>query len=379
MHGSGRAVLNIMLQMKEKGVDVSIILPTGYGGLFDEIKNHTIKYTAIKSALYIWPNTSSLRNLCLFPYRLIRFFIRKYNFDIQLTNAVNAYKPDIIHTNVGVIHTGHYVAKKMKIPQVWHIREYQDLDFRWKPYPSKNKYLQLLTHKNNYPVSITNGVYQHHSLEKNKNSQVIYDGVFDKKIMPEINTQKKKYFLFVGLVSEGKGTDEAIQGFISIAKEIPTYELWIAGGGSLQYIESLKKQCKQSGIGERIKFLGHRTDVDHLMSEAIALIVASKFEGFGFITAEAMFNGCLVIGRDSAGTKEQFDNGFKMQGEEIGLRYKTTLQLSTILKEIANNGIGPYLHMIRLAQETAVNLYSSQQNADKIYELYNMILLEHGD
>lgn len=43
----------------------------------------------------------------------------------------------------------------------------------------------------------------------------------------------------------------------------------------------------------------------------MALIVPSPFEAFGLITAEAMFNKCLVIGRDTAGTKEQFDNGQK--------------------------------------------------------------------
>ena len=45
------------------------------------------------------------------------------------------------------------------------------------------------------------------------------------------------------------------------------------------------------------------------MSKALALFVPSSFEGFGFITVEAMFCGCLVIGRNTGGTKEQFDNG----------------------------------------------------------------------
>lgn len=57
------------------------------------------------------------------------------------------------------------------------------------------------------------------------------------------------------------------------------------------------------------------------MSKAQALIVASRFEGFGFITTEAMWNDCLVIGKNIAGTKEQFDNGVAETGHEIGLRF----------------------------------------------------------
>lgn len=379
MHGSGKAVLNIMLQMMEKGINVFIVLPTEKGGLFDEVKTRNIRYAIIEGTSYVWPNISTLIDVCLFPYRIVRFFVRKINFEKQLINAVNTYKPDIIHTNVGIIHAGYYVAKKMKIPHVWHLREYQDLDFGWKIYPSKGNFSKMLSHKNNYPVAITKGVFEHYTLDKNKNSQVIYDGVFDRELLPQINIKKKKYLLFVGLISDGKGTAEAIQGFISVAKGLFEYELWIAGGGNIDYIEKLKNHVKESGFAEMIKFLGHRTDIDYLMSEATALIVASKFEGFGFITAEAMFNGCLVIGRDSAGTKEQFDNGFSMHGEEIGLRYRTTSELIDILKTTVQNGIDPYLPMIEKAQKTVVELYSSQLNAEVIYELYNKILLEYGE
>jgi glycosyltransferase involved in cell wall biosynthesis len=314
----------------------------------------------------------------LFPYRLLRFFYRKHIFKKQLIKTVKTFNPDIIHTNVGVLHTGHYVAKEMKIPHVWHVREYQDLNFGWKPYPNKDKYLRLLSDKNNYPVAITRGVYEHHLLDRNKNSQVIYDGVFDADKIPEIKTQKKEYFLFVGLVSEGKGTDEAIKGFLSVAYELTDYELWIAGSGSVQYIEKLKKISIASGFGNKIKYLGHRTDVYQLMTEATALIVSSKFEGFGFITAEAMLNGCLVIGRNSAGTKEQFDNGRKLHGEEIGFRYNTTSELSMVLEEIGKKGAESYLSMIKKAQETAVSLYSSHLNAEKLYELYKNTLIEYG-
>ena len=55
---------------------------------------------------------------------------------------------------------------------------------------------------------------------------------------------------------------------------------------------------------DNVKFLGIRKDIYSLMKNAMALVVSSPSEGFGFITVEAMLNGCLVIGRNTAGTKE---------------------------------------------------------------------------
>ena len=374
LYGSGKALLNIMLKMKEIGVGVYIVLPVSKGELYNEIKKQKIPHSVLDVISCVWPFPIKTRDYFLFPYRLFRFLYKKNRFEKDLLKKAATIKPDIIHTNVGVIHAGHYVAKKLNIPHIWHIREYQDLHFGWKPYPSSSEFLRLLSEKNNYPISITNGVYKYHSLFQNKNSQVIYDGVFNINKIPEIKYLKKKYFLFVGLISEGKGTEEVINSFISISNELGDYELWIAGDGDIQYVEKLKQISLKFGLSDKIKFLGFRTDVYMLMSEASALIVSSKFEGFGFITAEAMFNGCLVIGRNTAGTKEQFDNGKAIYSCDIALRYETSDELSFLLLNICQNGIDSHLKNITNAQETVVKLYSIQQNVKQILNKYKDIL-----
>jgi glycosyltransferase involved in cell wall biosynthesis len=136
----------------------------------------------------------------------------------------------------------------------------------------------------------------------------------------------------------------------------------------------LKQIIRSSSYADQIKFLGYRTDVYELMLNAIALVVPSKFEGFGFITAEAMFNGCLVIGKNTAGTKEQFDNGLEIKGEEIGIRYNTVEELSQVMLSICRDGIGFYYETIKKAQETVVELYSSNRNADKVFNTYKEII-----
>ena len=56
-----------------------------------------------------------------------------------------------------------------------------------------------------------------------------------------------------------------------------------------------------------VEFMGPRDDVHQLMKGALALVVASHTEGFGLTAVEAMSQGCIVVGNDTAGMKEQFD------------------------------------------------------------------------
>jgi len=373
MHGSGKALINIIEVMILRNVEVCIILPKVNGALIEEIKKLNINYFVGPVEAWVWPSLKSKKDYILFLYRVSRLLINSMLFYIKLLFIAKEYRPDIIHTNVGVVHISYYVAKKLNIPHVWHIREYQDLNFGWTPFPSKKSFQKKLLSSNNYPIAITKEVYEHHDLQLNCNARYIYDGVFDAKVVPEIKEHKKNYFLFVGLISEEKGTAEAINAFLSVSSQYTEYELWIAGGGNEKYIEKLKKKIYESDKKSQIRFLGHRTDIYELMSEALALIVSSKNEGFGFITAEAMYNGCLVIGRNTAGTKEQFDNGLNLTGIEIGIRYNSSEELVFVMQNLCNNGISGHLNTLKEAQRTVVALYSSKKNAEEIYNYYSLI------
>jgi glycosyltransferase involved in cell wall biosynthesis len=285
--------------------------------------------------------------------------------------------PDIIHTNVGVIHTGHFVSKKIKIPHVWHLREYQDLHYGWSYYPSKRKFLKLLSDVNNFPIAITKGIFDHHKLELNQNSRVIYDGVFSEKVVPEIKSKKLNYFLFVGSVLKSKGIEDAINAYIQIHKELGNVEFWIVGDGNIEYVESLRNKVEKFKLSNKIKFLGYQKEVFEIMSDALALIVPSEYEGFGFITAEAMYNGCIVIGKNTAGTKEQFDNGKSHTGSEIGMRYDKNEELSNLMRIIYENGISNFKNTVLAAQKTVLQYYSIEQYTATLLNLYNQII-ENG-
>ena len=103
----------------------------------------------------------------------------------------------------------------------------------------------------------------------------------------------------------------------------------------------------------------------------MALIVASKFEGFGRMTAEAAFRGCMVIGHNTGGTKEilskiggySYDNGIA--------------DLIDKMNKVAELDESKYVCQAKMAQEKAVNIFSNEQSAKKIFEFYKQIMIKN--
>jgi len=362
--GANSALLNMLDGIVELGFCTMVVMATK-GEICSALESRKINYKVINHHFSIYPSLGTLRDVILFIPRIIRIILNNHQAVKQLSKVVKTFKPEIIHTNIGPDHVGFQVAKKLNIPHVWHFREYQDLYYGWHPMPSKREFMRRIHFSNNYPIAITHGLFNHYNMHSN--ACVIYDGVM-RKSQTQFVVTKEKYFLFVGRLEEAKGIRILIRSFIELCKRNTDFELLIAGTGGSIYVKELNQLVDDAKITKHVNFLGFQTDVNSLMSKATALIVPSRYEGFGFITVEAMFNGCLVIGNNSGGTKEILGI------ENLGILYSKQDELVTAMNTVVSNGIESYYSMIKKAQKRAVALYSQEQNINVLYHLYKDII-----
>ena len=368
LQGAGFALLNILRGMLDNNIEPVLFLPRK-GPISEFADKEGIKcyFSHCRNAVY--PKINTKRDYLLFPIRLLRILGCNYYGKKKLSKIVSIEKPDLIHSNTGVIHFGYEISKKYSIPHIWHIRELLDLGLGWQPIGGHKSYIRKLSDANNYCIAITKSVFEHHKLDAVKDV-VIYDGVYDNKVCNSVvDYQKLDYFLFVGVLTKAKGVFDAIDAFCEIAKENPNIRLKLAGLDNEHVAEYVSKtSCK-----ERIELLGFRKDIYTLMRKAKALIVPSFFEGFGFITAEAMANGCLVIGRDTAGTKEQFDNGNEFAGKEIGLRFNDKNGLIVQMRRAMNMSQLELTDLIDSAQIIS-RRYTIDNNTKNIIAYYKQVI-----
>lgn len=362
MSGATISFFNMIDNLQKKNVTPIVLCPNKGQQFTSMLKERKISFYVIPIIMSIYPPFMSLMDLLMFPYRMIRLLFKKWkSLNIMLT-LIDRIKPDIIHTNTGTVHEGYQAAIRRNIPHVWHIREYQTLDFRWKIFPSKRALCK--EYFNSYTVFITKKLQSYFGLSGMR-SFVIYNGILHKdEVYYDI---KKKYFLCASRIEETKGHLDVIKAFAIFHKNHPEYKLLILGFGDPLYIQLLKDTSKKLECDSSVLFMGYKQDVLSYMKNATALIVASKHEGFGRMTAESCFAGSLVIGRNTDGTKE-------ILSETGGFLFETVEDLVRQMKEVISLTEPEYRQKVLFAQQTAVRLYSIEQNVENIWNLYYKIL-----
>lgn len=369
--GSTVALYRIVVAMKEKGHEVFVICSDEEGPFIDKLNEIGVKHYCHRISLSVYPKVN---NPLKWIKRTFRYMYRAYKERKFIEKVIDEVKPDIFHTNVGPLSQAFDVCKKMGIPHVWHQREYQDLDFDMHFFPTKGTFIRKINDENNYNISITKDIFEYRNLRKDRDI-VVYDGVFTLKQAEELKNIKEKenYVLFAGRIEPAKGAFYLISVFEKFHELFPETKLLLAGNFSnlSDYYNKCSSFVIEHKMEDYVEFLGARDDIYNLMAKAKMLVVPSRFEGFGFITTEAMLNHCVVVGHNTAGTKEQFDNGFAEVGREIGYRFdKSEDMLDCMIKAMSDDTS----RMIEDAYHTVVKLYNVERNINKIEELYNKIL-----
>lgn len=379
MSGNAISFVTMLRGLHEKGISCYVVAPDKEAApLFQEATKGLIeKYYYVPLVWYVHDDPRAYHGYRKFKkvakYLLYHNHLRRKRHIArearEMARIVDEVQPDLIHTNASVIQAGYKIAKKRGIPHVWHIREYQTKDFLFAIEPSYRALVRML--KTDYVISITKDILKYFQLDHSARAKCIYNGCFSKKDKLPAQFPKEEYFLCCSRVSEEKGHRDVVRAFAKFHANHPTYRLVIAGFGSEYFIQVLKTMAEEAHCLDAIDFIGFQKDVKPWMRKAKALIVASRFEGFGRMTAEAAFYGCPVIGRNTGGTKEVLDitGGFPYMGDAEVLWQK--------MEEVAALPEEDCKALVDRAQAQAITHFSAEAYVEQVYEMYQDALREN--
>lgn len=362
MFGANRSMLQLIIELKEKGVESTVLLPTpkDNSDLKNELEKERIPFIEVPIRWIKHPDVKKtianyLYAVALYPNILSKLTKQKF---------------DIIHTNSSVVGVGKYLSRKLKVPHVWHLREFGDIDYNLKT-PFGKWFQRYLYSGNNYFIAISNKIHNHFKPFIGKNPiEIIYNGV-------KPTTSKKeprKDFLricVVGYLHKNKGQIDVIKAIDDLVNHrgLSQLHLSLIGEGNEEYTEELKKYVEDHKLSSYVDFLGYRDDVNQILNRMDVGIMSSAHEAFGRVTVEYLMSGMAVIASDSGANTEIIKN------RQTGLLYNSgdSKDLADKINELIKD-TDLLESLTKRGKQYAYANFSAKANADNIYGLYNKIM-----
>jgi glycogen(starch) synthase len=117
------------------------------------------------------------------------------------------------------------------------------------------------------------------------------------------------YVLGLGRIVDKKGFDLLLAGYAAMDPAVRTADLVIGGAGPA--LEHLEAQAEESGIADRVHFVGRlsREQVAAAMAAAVVFVIPSRLEPFGIVALEGWRAGTAVVATNRGGAPEFVRDG----------------------------------------------------------------------
>lgn len=364
--GSSRALVALIKELKDEN-NIYVVTPFKDAKINSELKNMNIN---VISCFYSWwqvPVRASFVSRSLFRVAYLFNFISTK----ILVKKIKKLNIDIIHSNTSAIDIGAKVANKLNIHHVWHFREFTENNLKF--IKGKKKSYKFINNNGGNIVYISKAIQDYYSnYIDNSKSRLIYDGICRDYIIKDKQYLEKNTvsFLLAGTLHEGKGQQLVVKAAGKLKKAgYKNIKILFAGGDPIGYSKYLNTLIEENDVRDCVEYLGFVTDLKSLRKNVDVELLCSESEAFGLVTVEGMLAGNPIIGSNSGATAEIIEDnktGFLYKCndvDDLASKMKYILDNTSCIKEIGTK-----------AQESAINKFLSDKNAEAVFKYYEEIL-----
>ncbi|MFZ9301402.1 MAG: glycosyltransferase family 4 protein [Chitinophagaceae bacterium] len=305
LYGSSKILYLVAKMLKAEGHEVHLVVSED-GPLITEFKKIGCKTSIIRLGV--------LRKKYMSIAGLSNRIIVLLSAYSKLQQIVKSEKIALVYTNTTPVLIGGFLAKFMRIPNIWHLHEIMD-----PPGSSLHKiFAYIIKSTSRKVVAVSDAVYNNWLpyLGANKLTK-IYNGIpfenvdsIQSIIRRELKIDQDTLLIgMIGRLNLHKGQFY----FLEIAKELilsnQNLKFIIVGDAFSGYeylYEKLRDKIVDLGLEQHVFYLGYRTDISQIMEGLDIFVLPSiKPDPFPTVVLEAMSHRIPVVATAQGGALEQ--------------------------------------------------------------------------
>lgn len=304
--GANRSLFSILKYFNSRNnINVIVLVPKSKGSFITLLLEENVEFITTK-----YYNIVTKRNTGITTFlRIIKLYLHYFHDllkSVIFYKKIEKYKFNIIYTNTRVVFFGAFLAKRLKVPHILHVREFIQqnnlrsvinsdvvLDRLSVKLIAISKYMRTILSEN---ISFSKITLIYNGLERQTANKKSFD--FSK----DIN------ILIAGTLNDAKNQMDAVIAMrILQEKGYNNVNLYIAGSSSENNKKSYKNRLiliiKKENI-QRVVFLGEVTNMKSLRNKIDIELICSSCEAFGRVIIEGMQQGNILIGANRGAIPE---------------------------------------------------------------------------
>lgn len=341
-YGANRSLLDMMRALRDgHGVQPHVLLAMS-GPLIDELDRLAIPHAVVAwkpwvgQRVYMGGAHHRVAQWLGYQRRAERRERENASALPLLVEHARRWAVDLVHVNSTVVGLGPALSAALRRPWVWHMREMIGAHYGFVPDGGLRGFTRRLRAADAV-IAVSDAVRR--AVPSRSAGQLPI------QVVPNaVHTDAERialaaragerwrnptpfHFLLVGVFHRAKGQVEAVEAIARLRDEGLPVKLTLVGGGD---DSAVRERVAALHLEEQVRITGYIPDPAPFYHDAHCLLMCSRHEAFGRVTAEALTAGLPVIGHRSGGTPELVAHG------RDGLLYDDPDTLVAHMRQLVN-------------------------------------------
>ncbi|MDG4982423.1 glycosyltransferase family 4 protein [Lactococcus lactis] len=364
--GSNLALIENILRLREK-FDFLVVAPRA-GDFTEKLQQLGIHFVIIKSRT--WTHRRDRTGKLRVFNRLIKM-IYNLRADFNIIKLHRKEKFSLIYINISATNVGAIAANYLKLPLLWHLREYssedQNVSFDFPNFVAHSMRKATLI-----PISESVKDYYSNFIGNAAKFHKINDGIESEnyeEIAPLEQTIPETLRLtFLGGYEESKRLLDVLEAIKILKEKHKKLYLNVFGSGYQENIKFYSELAERLGISDIITFHSFAENLEEIYQNS-HVVISARTEAFGRVVAEGLCSGRIVIGTNTGASPELIEN------EKNGYLFelKNPQDLAKVLEKVSQNwtSLVAYTNQSR---KSYISRFSSRITAENLEKLLNQEL-----
>jgi glycosyltransferase involved in cell wall biosynthesis len=359
--GANRSMLQLMKELRDKGVEVAALIPRGPGE--NDMANELSREGITHYVSWFRP-TKGGRSVRGF----VRYLTAPYGVFMALV-ALRGERFDVVHTNSSVIAVGKWIAIWKRAKHVWHLREFGDLDYGIR-HPLGQRWQRVMYAGADAYIAISQSIAHHFApYVSPAKLHVIYNGILPGQAPDSTHRSTVTNFVMVGLVVEGKRQHLAVEAAQQLVERgVSAFHLTIVGRMDSDYARSIRAYVEQHSLQSVVSFPGFSREVPKILAGQDVGLMLSSHEAFGRTTVEYMMQNLAVIATNGGANPEIITNNV----DGVLLPDDSPRSIADAMQRLIANP-ADLQRLAAAGKQTALARFSSAANSAAILNLYTQL------
>lgn len=229
-------------------------------------------------------------------------FISLFCASVKLKKIINEFKPDVIHCHM--VHANIFVRLNRLIVSMPKLictahNANEGGKIRMLAYRLTNRLADINT---NVSVEAVESFVNKKAFSGD--ALAVYNGINLEQFQFSNKKDKNEVvdMISIGRLTPQKDYPNLIKALTIVKEKNKKFKLKIIGDGEEK--DNIIDLINYYNLQDQISLLGRRNDIPELLAQSDVFVLASAYEGFGLVVAEAMATNTFVVATDCGGVKE---------------------------------------------------------------------------